>query len=119
MRCEVVALPSHLSFQDKTKVGRAAGALLEPSFSHQNLLTSRPNCRWNLSPQLSHSVKASPTAHFWKDLSGHHLASQQGWLLACHGQEPPGLGRKGGRPRSNHWPSGQRTQAGRLEPRTC
>lgn len=64
--------------------GRGAarqGVLLEPSFPHQNPVSSHPNCQRNLSPQLSPSCKASPTARFWKDLRGH--PSVGWWRSSC------------------------------------
>lgn len=43
------ALTSPLLRQQQSRQGRqVAGALLEPSFSHQNLVTLWPNCQWNL-----------------------------------------------------------------------
>lgn len=81
-------------------------ALLEPSLLQQNLLTSRPNCQWNLSPQRPHSGRTSPTAHFWKDLRGYQFSqSAVGW----GGAVAAGLRVKVGRPPA--WPGWEERKA--------
>lgn len=67
-------LPSQLSSRQQRggQGSRAAAALLEPAFPHQNLLTLGPNCQWNLGPRHSWPCKVFPTARFWKGLRGRH-----------------------------------------------
>lgn len=104
-------LASLLPIQQQGRQSRtAAGALPEPSFRHQNLRTSRPNCQWNPGPQLSRQglpnclfPERPERAPFSRPGPGQGVAAG----LWVRSRDPSGP-QVGGTGRGILWPAGQR-----------